>query len=104
MDEEGGVEEVMNFCLKAGGIERFNANKPNLTDCQEQILYAFFELSQERRTDSVITRSEIINYCKIMPTPLPVDLMFDVIKPVDLHYLKTKAEIHREKMQRKQHG
>lgn len=104
MRAEGGVDEVYQYCSQMGELDWFMANKPNLNSEQEHLLGIFYEMSYERRKECGIARREVYEYCENLHAPMPKDLMFSLIRDLDVFYLKTTAEAQRKEMEKQKNG
>lgn len=103
-EDSGGLQEVIEYVKMTGQMSEWWEQQPKTTPRQKEILDLFYQLSQERRKDSVITESEIHELIARRGAPYPNDLMVGIIKELDIHYLKERNLRMKAKLRNQQHG
>jgi hypothetical protein len=102
-DDNGGLQEVIGYVKASGQMSEWWDNQPKSTPKQQQVLHLFYQLSQERQRESVIKERDIHEMIASKGAPYPNDLMVDIIRALDRHYLEERNRRTKAKM-RNQHG
>lgn len=103
-EDNGGLQDVIDYVKATGQISEWWEKQPKTTPRQKEILDLFYQLSQERRKDAIITEAEIHHLISIKGAPYPNDLMVGIIKELDRHYLSERNRRMKAKMRNQQNG
>ena len=103
-EDQGGLDRIISLVKGMGELQEWWDDQPKTTPRQNQILDLFYQLSQERRKDAIITEAEIHYLISLKGAPYPNDLMVGIIKELDRHYLEERNRRMKAKMRNQQNG